>query len=68
MSTLITRPRDHAYTDFTVVNGEQSERRDAQIPLEYRDIDRRRNSELVFDVVSLKKFDTIPGARTDTQQ
>lgn len=27
MSTLITRPRDHAYTDFTVVNGEQTERR-----------------------------------------
>ncbi|KAG1750287.1 hypothetical protein EDB19DRAFT_1871779 [Suillus lakei] len=67
MSTLITRPRDNAYTDFTIVNGEQPERRDAQIPLEYRNIDRRRNSELVFDAVSLKKFDTIHGA-TDTQQ
>lgn len=67
MSTLITRPRDHAYTDFTVVNGEQTERRDAQIPLEYRNIERRRNSELVFDAVSLKKFDTVHGA-ADTQQ
>ncbi|KAG0702835.1 hypothetical protein DFH29DRAFT_485354 [Suillus ampliporus] len=27
MSTLIARPRDNSYTDFTVVNGEQSERR-----------------------------------------
>lgn len=67
MSTLISRPRDNAYTDFTVVNGEQPERRDAQIPLEYRNIYRRRNSELVFDVVSLKKFDTVHGA-TDTRQ
>ncbi|KAG1870743.1 hypothetical protein DFJ58DRAFT_23271 [Suillus subalutaceus] len=67
MSTLITRPRDRAYADFTVVNGEQPERTDAQIPLEYRNIYRRRNSELVFDVVSLKKFDTVHGA-TDTQQ
>ncbi|OJA18212.1 hypothetical protein AZE42_06175 [Rhizopogon vesiculosus] len=53
MSTLVARPRDYPYTDFTVVNGpQQSERR----------IDRRRTSDLVFDTVSLKKFDTITGA------
>lgn len=68
MSTLIARPRDHAYTDFTVVNGDQTERRIAQIPLECsRNTDRRRNSELVFDAVSLKKFNSVHVA-TDTQQ
>ncbi|KAG2146097.1 uncharacterized protein EDB93DRAFT_1149660 [Suillus bovinus] len=67
MSTLITRPRDHVYTDFTVVNGDQTERRVAQAPLECRNVDRRRNSGLVFDAVSLKKFDTVH-IGTDTQQ
>lgn len=66
MSTLITRPRDHPYTDFTVVNGDRNRQRDTQTPLEYRDVG-RRNSELVFDAVSLKKFDTGHGA-TDTQK
>ncbi|KAJ8594688.1 hypothetical protein M405DRAFT_808626 [Rhizopogon salebrosus TDB-379] len=57
MSTLVARPRDHPYTDFTVVNGPQLERRDGHNPLEYRD----RTSDLVFDAVSLKKFETING-------
>jgi hypothetical protein len=33
MSTLVARPRDHPYTDFTVVNGPQLEGRVRHIPL-----------------------------------
>ncbi|KAG1729852.1 uncharacterized protein EDB91DRAFT_1158837 [Suillus paluster] len=68
MSTLVARPRDNPYTDFTVVNGEQSERRDDHFPLEYRNIDRRRDSELVFDAVSQKKFEIVQGIAKDTEQ
>ncbi|KIJ60354.1 hypothetical protein HYDPIDRAFT_32320 [Hydnomerulius pinastri MD-312] len=59
LSTLISRARDSDYADFTVVNGSgQPERREDFIQLGHRaEVAPRRNSDIVFDTISVKKLE-----------
>ncbi|KAL4064597.1 hypothetical protein V8B97DRAFT_1919825 [Scleroderma yunnanense] len=56
LSTLTSRLREEDYLDFTVVNGSaQRDRREEPMELSNRQENTTRNSEIVFDSVSVKK-------------
>ncbi|KAH7884258.1 hypothetical protein F5I97DRAFT_1432112 [Phlebopus sp. FC_14] len=59
LSTLISRARDSEYSDFTVVNGSgQPERREDFIQFGHRaEMTARRNSDIVFETISVKKLE-----------